>query len=180
MTYLSSVIPNEVRDLQNKRYVYHASGFTLIEILVVVLIIGILASSAIVSFTGFGEKRQIIIAAEQFNSYLKFTQQQAILENRILGIAINQQGYQTVRFQPPNRWLSYSGQGMTHPQHFPKPLILRIQHHSINPKNPTIVINATGSTNQFNIQFGSIHQATIVSIHSTENGNWQMVRPQYP
>ena len=53
-------------------------GFTLIEILVVVLIIGITLGFALLAFGDFGRQRQIITAAETFVNYVTLVEQQAL------------------------------------------------------------------------------------------------------
>ncbi len=79
-------------------------GFTLIEILVVLLIIGITMGFALMAFGDFGEKRRIVVAAEQFTNLIKLVQQQAILETSTLGIDVHDNHYDVLRFKPPASW----------------------------------------------------------------------------
>ncbi len=93
-------------------------GFTLIEILVVLFIIGITLGFAMLAFGDFGGKRRIIVAAEQFANYIKFIQQDAILETATLGIRMDQRGYQVFRFQPPQRWVPVPKKSVFRPSIF--------------------------------------------------------------
>lgn len=146
-------------------------GFTLIEILVVLLIIGITMGFAVMSFGDFGEKRGIIVAAEQFTNYVKLVQQQAILETSTLGIRIHDNGYQVLRFQAPASWVPLPLNSIFHRHHFPKGLVVHLHNIENKQGNPAIIINSSGDMTPFVLDFGSAKQTAISTITGKSNGS---------
>ena len=146
-------------------------GFTLVEILVVVLIIGLTLGFALLSFGDFGGKRRIIVAAEQFAHHIKAVQQQAVLETSTLGIHITQAGYQTLRFEPSNhRWLPASSHRSFQQQPFPDDLIMVIKHNVHKKGQPEIIINATGDITPFTLELGTKKQPSLITLHAESSG----------
>lgn len=146
------------------------AGFTLIEILVVLLIIGITLGFALLAFGDFGTKRRIIVAAEQLVNYIKFTQQVAILEASTLGIHLNSIGYEVMRFSPPNRWQPMSKKTVFHSQYFPSHTCIEIDTAMSQKTAPQIIINPSGEMTAFKLNIGSGQQAHIASVIGKENG----------
>ena len=147
-----------------------AKGFTLIEILVVLLIIGITMGFALLAFGDFGDKRRVIAAAQQFSNYIKLTQQQAILESSTLGIRVTHDGYETLRFQAPTHWQAMPAKSMLHRRYFPSYLVVRMAYHTQKTGNPDIMINAVGELSPFQINIGSAKQAIIATIVGKPDG----------
>jgi len=75
-----------------------SSGFTLIEVLVVVAIVAIVAGTATLSFSG-GEARNVRRESDQLALLVRTAREQAILESRFFVIAFNRSGYE---FLSPN------------------------------------------------------------------------------
>lgn len=137
-------------------------GFTLIEILVVVMIIGISMGFAMLAFGDFGGSRRAIIAAEQLVSYIKLVQQRAILESTSLGIKFNGQSYQTVRWTN-NQWQELSARSIFHPRTFPNNLQVTV-HGNNKTKLPDIIINASGDISTFTIDFATQKEGIKISL----------------
>ena len=76
-------------------------GFTLIEILVVLVIIAIIIAVTVISFGDMGRGRREHMAVQQFARVLNAAQQQAILTPAILGLGFHSEGYQFYQYQPP-------------------------------------------------------------------------------
>ena len=74
-------------------------GFTLIEILVVILIISIAMSFALFSIGDFGKQRALMHEGHYFNHYLQLVKHEAILESQTLGIRVKQHGYEVLRLR---------------------------------------------------------------------------------
>lgn len=145
-------------------------GFTLIEILVVLLIVGITMGFAIMAFGDFGEKRRITIAAEQFTHFVKLVQQQAILETSTLGIRFNDNGYQVLRLSAHATWSPMSRKSILHQQQLPKGLVVNVRNTPSKHGNPVIVINSSGDMTAFTVDFGTNKQASIATILGAHNG----------
>lgn len=67
-------------------------GFTLLEILVVVVIIGVLAAAVVLAVDG-GSARQLDREAERFRALLGQACEQAELGGRDLGVLVRDDGY---------------------------------------------------------------------------------------
>ncbi len=147
-----------------------ANGFTLIEILVVVLIIGITIGFALLAFGDFGSKRRILMSAEQFVNYVKFVQHQAIMETSTLGISVNQNNYQVLRFQAPSTWQTMPKKSIFHQQHFPDHAVVRFENTIQKNRNPQIIITPSGDMTAFKLYFNSTSEENITSVVGESNG----------
>jgi general secretion pathway protein H len=80
-------------------------GFTLIEILVVVVILAVLAGAVTLAVGSVGGERQLAREAEQLRALFSYACEQAELSGRDLGITLDAQGY---RFSIANRdtWIA--------------------------------------------------------------------------
>ncbi len=152
------------------------SGFTLVEILVVILVIGITMGFALLAFGDFGEKRRITMAAEQFTNYVKLAQQQAILETCTLGIRVEKDGYQALRFRAPDQWSPIRTSRIFHLQHFPSALVIHWKSVGKKQNSPAIVINSSGDMTPFELDFGSSKQPTIITLKGENNGTLHLVK----
>ena len=148
----------------------NSNGFTLIEILVVIVIVGITLGFALLAFGDFGSQRRIRVAAEQFVNYVKFVEQQSILETSTLGIRFNQNYYQVFRFQAPETWQTMPQKSVFHQQHFPSDAIIRLETDIKNSSNPPIVINASGDMTPFTLIIGSAKSSNIATVIGSSNG----------
>jgi len=80
-------------------------GFTLIEILVVVVILAVLAGAVTLAVGSVGGERQLAREAEQLRALLGYACEQAELSGRDLGVTLDAHGY---RFSIANRdeWIA--------------------------------------------------------------------------
>lgn len=105
---------------QNSNLFTKESGFTLFELLIVIVILGIVASFALLATGDFGRSRRIEASVSQFVQLVQMAEQQAILESSVLAIGLTSQGYQFYRYEvglngtqgqwqalPPNSLLAY-------------------------------------------------------------------------
>ncbi len=81
-------------------------GFTLIEILVVVVIVAVLMSAVTLSFPPTGDKL-LKEHAERFSALIGLAQDEAILQSRELALEINESGYAFYRNEN-NSWTAYA------------------------------------------------------------------------
>jgi general secretion pathway protein H len=80
-------------------------GFTLIEMLVVVVIIGIVAVGAILSLSVLGRDDQLNTERDRLVDLLNYARDQASLQTRELGLYCTLDGYRFVQFNPlTNLW----------------------------------------------------------------------------
>ncbi|ASQ45782.1 type II secretion system minor pseudopilin GspH [Legionella clemsonensis] len=155
----------------------HAKGFTLIEILVVLIIIGITISFALLAFGDFGASRRVIITAEQFANYIKLLQHRAIIEMKPFGVSVNQDRYQTFRFEH-DIWKPMSERSIFHTQTFPNNLVMKFQNPKNNRQSPDIIISASGDMTAFTLYFGTTQKPKLATLVGNHNGQIALVLPQ--
>lgn len=144
-------------------------AFSLIEILVVLVIIGITIGIAMLAFGDFGQKRRVALAAEQFINFVKVLQQQAIIETATLGILVQKNRYQALRFDPiAEKWLyTPAKEGLFQQHAFPSRISIELQPRS-SGSYPQIVINESGELTPFtmDVLFKANRVAQIVGQHN--------------
>ncbi|WP_309598894.1 type II secretion system minor pseudopilin GspH [Legionella sainthelensi] len=147
-------------------------GFTLIEILIVLVIIGITFGFALISFGDFGEGRRVLFAAEQLVSTLQLAQQQAILETSTLGLRINNESYQILQLQNNSQWKPISNKGVFKVTYFPQDthINLKINHRALSG-GPSIILTSSGDMTPFSLYFGTEQEHNLALIVGKSNGS---------
>lgn len=87
-----------------------SSGFTLIEILVVVVIVGIVSSIVLLSMGTLRDDRDLQQEAYRMASLIELAADEAELQGRDFGIEILRRGYSFVEYDPfTDRWVNIVG-----------------------------------------------------------------------
>lgn len=143
-------------------------GFTLLEIMVVLVIVGITFGFALISFGDFGQSRRVLMAADQFVNTVRLAQQQAVLESSTLGISIKDKSYQIYRFNPPASWMPVSDKGIFGRQYFPDNAFLHFTSAAgLKTRGPEIIINASGDMTPFKLSIATKNESlkTLIGRH---------------
>jgi general secretion pathway protein H len=143
------------------------SGFTLIEILVVLVIIGITLTFTLLAVGDFGAHRRVIAEAEQFLAQIKLIQQQAMIESTPFSIRITPQNYQVFRFKPPSAWVPINPQQSLYHHSFPT-------NELVSCTVSSIMIEASGDITPFQLSFGLKSQPNVVSVQGLANGTFSL------
>ena len=78
-------------------------GFTLLEILLVIAIVGILSGTVILGFTGADAEQELKGAAQRLAVRVELARQQALGRNREWGIYVEADAYRFAEFDPETR-----------------------------------------------------------------------------
>ncbi len=133
-------------------------GFTLIEMLVVVVIVGILASSVVLGFVGSDREQNLRTEAERLAALIEMARSQAIQRNEEWGVAIAAQDYRFfVLDAQSHRWVEQKS-----PPFQPRKtadVVLSVKVDALqlptankNDKTPDIVLFSSGEQTPFDIQ----------------------------
>ena len=102
-------------------------GFSLIEILVVIVIVGIVMSIAILSITLAGGDSQLREEAQRMVSLVEVAQDESLLQGREFGLEFMQGAYRFVEFDPLTRqWTEIVGDDTLRLRQLPEELELEL------------------------------------------------------
>jgi general secretion pathway protein H len=93
------------------------SGFTLIEILVVVVIMGIISAIVVLGLGNLGDDRDLRTEARRMTALIEMTLDEATLQGRDFGLELMQNGYRFVEFDPlTEQWSEVIGDDFMRPR----------------------------------------------------------------
>lgn len=103
------------------------SGFTLIEILVVVTIIAIVMSVAMLSLTLVGDDRDSRTEARRLASLLEVALDESIMQGREFGVELVSGGYRFVEYDRQTlQWAEIPGDDTLRPRNLPDGVVLEL------------------------------------------------------
>lgn len=143
-------------------------GFSLIEILVVIVIIGITASFAMLSFGDFGKRRKIVLAADNFKNLVYLVKKEAILETRTLAIQIKKDNYRVLCLNN-NRWQPLPDI-IFKTKKLPNGAVMFLTVNRQNPAPDLIIINPAGDMSPFKLQLGHDKHNILVTLTGNRGG----------
>ncbi|MFV8572558.1 type II secretion system minor pseudopilin GspH [Marinobacter sp. SBS5] len=137
------------------------SGFTLIEILVVLIIVGLLASLAVFSMGGNSQQRELESHVRELYLLMQTASEQAVLNNLELGLLLEEDGYRFVAFQDESGEWKPSGERLFNQRTLPEWMTVSQFVESDAPRlasaedklRPTIVFFSSGENTPFEIEF---------------------------
>lgn len=155
---------------------YQQTGFSLLEILVVLLIIGITLTFALLAFGDFGAKRQAQVSAENFIQYIKLIQHQALLEANPWGIVLESKVYRALRFSEKQQWSSPKQNNIFKARKLPKNIMMSWDTKNKTHQPLNIIIQPTGDMTPFRIQFSSNSNKKGLIIEGFYNGQMSIIQ----
>jgi general secretion pathway protein H len=92
---------------------HRASGFSLIELLVVISVIGIITSMVLMSLGVLRDDRQLRVEARRISSLIELAQDEAVMQGREFGLEVMVSSYRFVEYDPFQlRWVEIIGDDM--------------------------------------------------------------------
>jgi general secretion pathway protein H len=141
------------------------AGFTLLELLVVLVIIGIMTSMAVISVNVLGGDHEMQQEAERLQAILLQTREDAIMQSRDIGMRLDQTTYEFLEWDGrTGKWLAVENDPLLRPRSLPEGLQLglRLEDRDVrlkplqpatdrDPISPQIVLQAAGEFVPFDL-----------------------------
>jgi len=102
-----------------------ARGFTLLEIMVVMVLVGILSSFALLSVGG-GPRDRLVEEAQRLTALIELHQQEAILSGELRGIRFARNGYAILRQGEKGQWQAPAADGALIEHRLPEAMALSL------------------------------------------------------
>lgn len=110
------------------RFPDEVRGFTLIEVLVVVVIVGIVSAAVLLSFGLIGDDRSLQREARRLSSLIELASDEALMQGRDFGLEFTRTGYRFLEFDPlSNRWYEVPGDDQLRARDLEEPLELALR-----------------------------------------------------
>jgi general secretion pathway protein H len=164
------------------RTLHRARGFTLIEIMVVVLIIGVLSAGMILSVSLTGRDRELEKESDRMLALINYAREQAELQTREYGIIFQDDNYEFVSYDVHRQvWRSIFEDDALQLRHLPyglsvklkvetRPVVLK-KPTDAKDKTPQVMIFSSGDLTQFEVTLERDEGVRSVTIVQDDKGN---------
>jgi len=135
-----------------------SSGFTLLELLVVVALVAILMGTVILGFTGADQEQRLRGTADQLAYRLELARQYALQRNRDWGVYVEPQSVRFAEFDPEQEtWVEQARRPFSDTE-LPANVALRVESEGLDQltatereRLPQILLFSSGETTPFTI-----------------------------
>ena len=169
--------------------VRQAAGFTLIEIMIVVFIIGLITAAAVITFGGDRRDTELDKEAQRLDALFDYVREQAELQTRDYGFRVNAKGYSFVTFDVlQNQWREAGEDDALRLREFPegilpevvvegRAIVLDRKEPSVKDFKPQIMIFANGDLSSFEVSLQREGGSDRARIYSDEETNIRLLLP---
>ncbi len=171
-----------------------SSGFTLLELLVVIVIIGIITSMAVVSVHVLGGDHEMEQEAARLNAVLNQAREDAMLQGQDVGFRLDDKGYDFLRYDTHNdTWALVTDDPLLRERLLPAGLVagLRLESRELelaargvptagHPLAPQVVVQASGDLVPFEIVLHREGTEELRRVTGTADGTIQVQRNDEP
>ena len=164
------------------RTLHRARGFTLIEIMVVVVIIGVLSAGMILSVSLTGRDRELEKESDRMLALINYAREQAELQTREYGIIFQDDNYEFVSYDVHRQvWRSIFEDDTLQLRRLPyglnvklkietRPVVLK-KPTDAKDKTPQVMIFSSGDLTQFEVTLERDEGVRSVTIVQDDKGN---------
>lgn len=134
-------------------------GFTLLEVLIVIVIVGILAGAVVVGFVGSDREQNLKTEAEKIAALIELARDEALQRNEEWGVVVDEDGYSFRVFdEAERRWVEHEERPF-HPRAVEE-IRLRIRVDDLDvarlgegkQRRPELIIFSSGEQTPFEIE----------------------------
>jgi general secretion pathway protein H len=165
------------------------AGFTLVELMIVVFIIGLITAAAVITFGGEQRDTELDREAERLDALFDYAREQAELQTRDYGFRVNDLGYTFVVFDVlRNEWRTADEDDALRERKFPEGLeaqvvvdgrriVLDQKKHDIEDFKPQVMIFANGDVTSFEISLRRADGGASARIYTDEQLAIRLLMP---
>jgi general secretion pathway protein H len=167
-----------------------ARGFTLLELMIVVFVIGLVTAGVVISFSGGSRDEQLEREAARLDALFDYVREQAELQTRDYGFRISTRGYSFVVYDVlANQWRPAEEDDALRERPFPdgietevvvegRKVVLEAKKKDIEDFMPQVMIFSNGDISSFEVILQRDEAEDQRSrVYSDESGNIKLLQP---
>jgi len=172
-----------------RRATHRAAGFTLLELLVVIVIIGIIASMAVVSTRVLGRDREMDQEAKRLAAVLTQAREEAMLQGRDVGMRVDAHGYDFLLYDGRSEsWQLAADDPLLRERSLPDgleavlwlesrpvPLVARAAPTERTPASPQVLVLASGDVVPFEVRLERAGTEELRAVTGRPDGRFEIL-----